>query len=539
MENQETINKLRRLYNESTNETAKAGAKAKLEKMGVSLTDDKPKASLSQEAIDKLRRLYNESTNETAKAGAKAKLESAGISLSGEEPKKKGETTKSEPKKTKTKVEPKAKTESKAKATEKDPYDCDDLIKQAKERKAKAKANAIKRANAPKKTAATKNKERVEKATSKVEKNIEVRAKKGEVKVAELEKLISEYEDAIKKLKALLTKVKSGKKFAKGGNMGMMDSEDSNEFHKIKDHHCKCKDKMEHGGGVGSNKNAKYLSSISIEKKTKILQNIAKHYGVSVKEAENEVNDDDAEDIYEYIANDNSLRMSVYTDFKSKNNKMSKGGNTEKYEDWEMIVISKELNKDGGKFNKDRFLVSARNIDEAKKIATELWKKDFSDSDLSIEKVMSESLYRLKYMDKYGRGGKVVVRGTSIAADKKYRALKEGKRESRKFANVEMRGGGYYSRRNANQYGKTKGRNTYYEYNQNRTDKQPRIYLEKGGNLGLNYVVFDGTSAYVCDKQEMLKITSKDKDCKVVFKSANLDKASDFADNYNDNISGK
>lgn len=535
MENQETINKLRRLYNESTNETAKAGAKAKLEKMGVSLTDDKPKASLSQDAIDKLRRLYNESTNETAKAGAKAKLESAGISLSGEKPKAKAKAKKkakvekvderiikmvegwkdenrafsklgnddsdffkiikkrmgevgvtsqtgndllyyntdiydNDTDAIRKKVSQNAKkVEPKAKATAKDPYDCDDLIKQAKERKAKAKANAIKRANAPKKTAATKNKERVEKATTKVAKNVEVRAKKGEVKVAELEKLIAEYEDAIKKLKALLSKVKSGKKFAKGGNMGMMDSEDSKEYHKIKDHNCGCNDKMAKGGKVDE------FGSMSF-----------------------------------------------------KNN----------YDEYEMIVISKELNKDGGRLYKDRFLVSAKNITEAKKIATELWEKDFSDSDLSIEKVMSVEAYNNNpEMRKMARGGKVVVRRTNIASDKKYSALKEGKRTSRKYANVEMRGGRVYHRRNANQYGKVKGGNTYYEYNENRTDK--RVYLEKGGNLGLNYVVFDGTSAYVCDKQEMLKITSKDKDCKVVFKSANLDKASDFADNYNDNISGK
>jgi chemotaxis protein histidine kinase CheA len=408
MENQETINKLRRIYKESTNETAKAGAKAKLEQMGVSLTDEKPKGDLSQDAIDKLRRIYRESTNETAKAGAKKKLEDAGVSLSSEVPKKKTEMPKS---KAKPKAEPKAKAEPKKPSAEtKDPYDCDDLIKQAKERKAKAKANAVKRANAPKKTPATKNKEAVEKTTTKVAKSVEVRAKKGEVKVAELEKLIAEYEEAIKKLKALLSKVKSGKKFAKGGNMGMMDTEDSKEFHKIKDHHCECGGKMAKGGN------------------TTIIEEISSR------------------------------------SFKDE------------YYEYEMIVVSKDLNKDGGKFHKDRFLVSARNIDEAKKIATELWEKEFSDSDLSIEAVFSEEAYKNNpRFSKYAKGG------TTESADRKYSALKSGKRTSRKYASVEMRGGGVYHRRNANQYGRVKGGKTYYEYSENRTDS--RRYLAKGGNL--------------------------------------------------------
>ena len=54
--------------------------------------------------------------------------------------------------------------------------------------------------------------------------------------------------------------------------------------------------------------------------------------------------------------------------------------------------------------------------------------------------------------------------------------------------------------------------------------------------MGLHYVIFDGSSAYVTDEQDMLNITSKDIDVEVVFKSINLDKASDFADNYNDSL---
>ena len=48
------------------------------------------------------------------------------------------------------------------------------------------------------------------------------------------------------------------------------------------------------------------------------------------------------------------------------------------------------------------------------------------------------------------------------------------------------------------------------------------------------YVLFDGTSAYVCDEQDMREITCKDKDAKVVFKSMNFDLACDKADELNE-----
>ena len=61
--------------------------------------------------------------------------------------------------------------------------------------------------------------------------------------------------------------------------------------------------------------NGNYLDTISNDKKNEILKNIANHYGISVEEAKAEVIDADAEMLYEYIANDKSLRMSVYNDF--------------------------------------------------------------------------------------------------------------------------------------------------------------------------------------------------------------------------------
>jgi preprotein translocase subunit YajC len=72
-------------------------------------------------------------------------------------------------------------------------------------------------------------------------------------------------------------------------------------------------------------KNGKYLDSLSSDKKTRILKNIASHYRISVTDAENEVRDEDAEMLYEYIANDKSLQMQVYNDM--ERGKMAKGGN--------------------------------------------------------------------------------------------------------------------------------------------------------------------------------------------------------------------
>ena len=54
--------------------------------------------------------------------------------------------------------------------------------------------------------------------------------------------------------------------------------------------------------------------------------------------------------------------------------------------------------------------------------------------------------------------------------------------------------------------------------------------------MGLQYVIFDGSSAYVVDEQDMLSITAKDKDTEVVFKSMNLDIAFAKADELNEEI---
>lgn len=91
------------------------------------------------------------------------------------------------------------------------------------------------------------------------------------------------------------------------------------------------------------------------------------------------------------------------------------------YDDYEMIVISKESEKDGGEIHTDRFLVSAKDINEAKKITEDLWRKNFNDSDLSIVKIMSEEAYRFKKingLDIYDNGG--YMAGGGFLKDAKY-----------------------------------------------------------------------------------------------------------------------
>jgi len=197
-----------------------------------------------EQNIQKLVAAAN-STNEFARTMGTKKLLELGLDKDGNQIKA-AEKKEAKPKAERKKREPKAKEEKQKPSKASDlGYDCDDLIAKAEERKAKAKAAAEKRASMPKKTPATKNKEAIEKTAGRVGKNVQSRVKKGDVTVAEIEKLISEYEDAIKNLRELLTKVKSNGKMAMGGGIG---EDYSAQYRKIKNHACKCGDKMEKGG---------------------------------------------------------------------------------------------------------------------------------------------------------------------------------------------------------------------------------------------------------------------------------------------------
>ena len=97
------------------------------------------------------------------------------------------------------------------------------------------------------------------------------------------------------------------------------------------------------GGSMASGGvfNVKYLDTISSDKKNKILKNIANNYGFSIAEALAEVVDADAEMLYEYISNDQSLRMSVYNDIEG--GKFAKGTTVKGgVEEWSIVTKNEE-----------------------------------------------------------------------------------------------------------------------------------------------------------------------------------------------------
>ena len=81
-----------------------------------------------------------------------------------------------------------------------DGYDCDELVRKIKERKAKAKE----RAKLPKKTEATKNKNKIESVFD----NVKERADDKDISKAEIEKLIKETETLLTLLKSKLSALK-------------------------------------------------------------------------------------------------------------------------------------------------------------------------------------------------------------------------------------------------------------------------------------------------------------------------------------------
>ena len=105
------------------------------------------------------------------------------------------------PVKTATEKTSKEKAEKPAKTTDKKtPYNCDELIKEAEERHAKKQKAAKERANAPKKSEATKGKEKIEKVHDAIEKQIEA----GKFTKEQLKKLIAETKDLLNLLEKAL-----------------------------------------------------------------------------------------------------------------------------------------------------------------------------------------------------------------------------------------------------------------------------------------------------------------------------------------------
>jgi hypothetical protein len=95
----------------------------------------------------------------------------------------------------------KAAAEKPAKTTDKKtPYNCDELIKEAEERHAKKQKAAKERAEAPKKSEATKGKEKIEKVHDAIEKQIEA----GKFTKEQVKKLIEETKDLLNLLEKAL-----------------------------------------------------------------------------------------------------------------------------------------------------------------------------------------------------------------------------------------------------------------------------------------------------------------------------------------------
>jgi hypothetical protein len=225
-----------------------------------------------------------------------------------------------------------SKTTSKkpAKKTDESDYDCDDLIEEAKERKAKALAAYEKRKNAPKKSAATKSKDAVIRAEKSVEKGV----KKGDISISEIEKIIAEYEDAIKKLKALLETAKN-----KMGNGGSVDPEEVEHIlmkaQGIKDHHCKCHDKMARGGYI-----VKYGPKNDAE------SDVIYQAGVNSKK--------EADSFVEILKANGHKNISVVPKSQSK---MARGGGVDKYEFGD-ILSSEDVEFEPGKMVSKPFFVT-------------------------------------------------------------------------------------------------------------------------------------------------------------------------------------
>ena len=97
--------------------------------------------------------------------------------------------------------------------------------------------------------------------------------------------------------------------------------------------------KFARGGGVdkfevGENahlstgeKNKMYLDSLRMSYKQAILENISKSYGgISIEQVENEIYDNDAEMLYEYITNNDNLRKRVYGEQSTIYSNFKRGG---------------------------------------------------------------------------------------------------------------------------------------------------------------------------------------------------------------------
>jgi hypothetical protein len=349
-------------------------------------------------------------------------------------------------------------------------YDLDELLSKAKENKAKAKKRAQERANEPKKTPATRNREAVSRTTERVTANIEGRAKKGTVNIAEIEKIIAQHEESIVKLKKIIASLKGGKKMARGGGVeGKISqirkkyprvsvvqsvsgdyievfSKNENTIYKIQDefggdidhdtemdtYMLAIASKYGEGGGVGT--------PIEIEERLEELRQAIRDENISYGEIA------ELQSLVRYI-NDGDVELLEWA-----------GVDEQDLAQYGMPIAI--CNRTGS-------FVYPTEVEGYYGYCPEL----------------DEDLYKMETTPLMARGGRTTPRTvrTDIKRDKIYQSMPSGKRKSQRVSEIEKTDGTSFLRRNANQYyndkdgiyGKRKeiGKRTYYESANNRSDR--------------------------------------------------------------------
>ena len=79
--------------------------------------------------------------------------------------------------------------------------------------------------------------------------------------------------------------------------------------------------------------------------------------------------------------------------------------NKDASKDYEIVVVFKELEKDGGERHWDRYLVNAISVEEAKEWSAKHWKEEFDNSDLCFIEALTDAEYRDKYLKMEAGGG--------------------------------------------------------------------------------------------------------------------------------------
>jgi len=89
------------------------------------------------------------------------------------------------------------------------------------------------------------------------------------------------------------------------------------------------------------------------------------------------------------------------------------------FKTYEIVVVSKELEKDGGRKHRDRFLISAEDEHSAKAAARRMWYEEFGDGDLMILEVLTDDEYRDKYLSntRYEDGGEMLEKTVGQEAE--------------------------------------------------------------------------------------------------------------------------